>query len=185
MHPDSIKVIGWPEDTAVTLAEARFQCGLMDDQTDFDGFLADKIATATRLVEKRLGMSIMPTQLRAVWLTAPAVLDLPAPPLLVDETHSLVVTVDGVEVDPGDYTVEEDVRPSTVTFDAQPTGKVACEYWAGHASATDIEPTVKSAILAYVLHSFENRGVLADGAAVELPQAFETLLAASSWNGGW
>ena len=44
---------------------------------------------------------------------------------------------------------------------------------------------LKSAILAYVTHSFENRGVLATDSAAELPQAFETLLAASSWNGGY
>jgi hypothetical protein len=44
---------------------------------------------------------------------------------------------------------------------------------------------LKSAILAYVDHQFNNRGVLASDSATELPQAFDTLLAASSWNGGW
>jgi hypothetical protein len=48
-----------------------------------------------------------------------------------------------------------------------------------------IEPTIRSALLAYVNHQFENRGVLNTEGGGELPQAFETLLAASSWNGGW
>jgi hypothetical protein len=53
------------------------------------------------------------------------------------------------------------------------------------APGTEIEPTLKSALLMYVAHAFENRGILADGSSAELPQGFETLLAASSWNGGW
>jgi hypothetical protein len=44
---------------------------------------------------------------------------------------------------------------------------------------------IRSAILAFVNHQFENRGVLNTEGGGELPHAFEALLAASSWNGGW
>jgi hypothetical protein len=37
----------------------------------------------------------------------------------------------------------------------------------------------------YVEHLFKNRGVLAEDTAVELPQAFEALLASESHDGGW
>lgn len=185
MKPDTIRVLEWPVVEPVSLTEARQQCGLMPDQTDHDTFLLGAIATARRLVEKRLGVTLIATQYRATWQAAPAVLDLPLPPLLVDEDHELVVTVDEVAVDPADYEVDEDARPATVTWDSVPNGKVVATWWGGVAPGTIIEPTIRSAILAYVNHQFENRGVLADGSAVELPQAFETLLAASSWNGGW
>jgi uncharacterized phiE125 gp8 family phage protein len=185
MQPDQIRLIESPVVEPVSLREARQQVGLMDDQVEFDGFLLRAIATGRRLIEKRLGMSLVATQYRAAWATAPAVLDLPNPPLLTGEAYPLEVTVDGTEVDAEDYEVDEYAMPPTVAFDAQPTGKVVATYWAGVAPGTEIEPTLKSALLMYVLHAFENRGILADGPTAELPQGFETLLAASSWNGGW
>lgn len=185
MNPDTIKILTQPVVEPVSLTEARQQIGLMADQTEFDQFLLRAIATGRRLIEKRLGATLVATQYRATWAEAPAVLDLPNPPLLQDEDHELAVTVDGDAVDPADYEVEADAMPATVTFDAVPTGKVVAVYWAGVAPGTQIEPTLRSALMMYVAHAFENRGVLADGSSVELPQGFETLLAASSWNGGW
>lgn len=185
MTPDTIRILEQPVVEPVTLTEARQQVGLMPDQTEFDDFLFRAIATGRRLIEKRLGATLVATQYRATWAAAPAVLDLPNPPLLVDGDHALVVTIDGDEVAAGDYEVDADAMPATVTFDAQPTGKVVATYWGGVNPADRIEPTLRSAILMYVTHAFENRGVMADGPTAELPQGFETLLAASSWNGGW
>jgi len=185
MTPDTIKILTQPVVEPVTLTEARQQVGLMPDQTEFDAFLLRAIATGRRLIERRLGATLVATQYRASWSTAPAVLDLPNPPLLQAEGYGLVVTVDGVEVDAGDYEIDADAMPATVTFDSQPSGKIVATYWAGQSPETLIEPTLRSALLMYVSHAFENRGILADGSSTELPQGFEALLAASSWNGGW
>lgn len=185
MRPDTIKVLQWPTVEPVTLTEARQQVGLMPDQTEFDQFLLRAMATGRRLIEKRLGVALVATQYRATWTTAPAVLDLPNPPLLVAEGYDLEVTADGDTVDPADYEVAADATPATVTFDAVPTGEVVATYWAGIDPAGQIDPMLRSAILMYANHAFENRGIMADGPANELPQGFETLLAASSWNGGW
>lgn len=185
MRPDTIRIIEGPVVEPVSLTEARQQVGLMPDQTEFDAFLLRAIATGRRLIERRLSTTLVATQYRASWNEAPAVLDLPNPPLLVDEDHALVVTVDETAVDPAEYEVDAYAMPATVNFDAQPTGKVVATYWAGVAPGAKIEPTIQSALLMYVAHAFENRGVLADGPTAELPQGFETLLAASSWNGGW
>lgn len=185
MRPDTIKVLQWPSVEPVTLTEARQQVGMMPDQTEFDAFLLRALATARRLIEARLGSTLVATQYRATWAEAPAVLDLPNPPLLVNATYQLEVRVDGVIVPAADYEVEADAKPATVTFDQAQDGKVVATYWAGAAPGALIEPTIRSAILMYVSHAFENRGILADGATAELPQGFETLLAASSWNGGW
>ena len=185
MRPDTITLLEGPVVEPVSLREARQQVGLMDDQTEFDVLLLRAIATGRRLIEKRLGMSLVATHYRASWKTAPAVLDLPNPPLLLDEDYPLEVTVDGDEVDAEDYEVDSYARPATVNFDSQPTGKVVAIYWAGVAPGVEIEPTIKSALLMYVTHAFENRAILADGPTAELPQGFETLLAASSWNGGY
>lgn len=185
MKPDTIKVLEWPVTEPVSLSEARQQCGLMDDQAEFDAMLLRTMATARRLIERRLGITMVATQYRATWQAASPVLDLPAPPVLTGEAYPLVVTLDGVAVSSADYEIDTDSMPATVTFDQAPSGKAVVTYWAGAAPGELIEPCLRSAILMYVTHAFENRSVLADGPATELPQGFETLLAASSWSGAW
>lgn len=185
MRPDTIKVLQWPTVEPVTLTEARQQVGLMPEQTDFDAFLLRALATARRLIEARLGATLVATQYRATWHAAPAILDLPNPPVLVDASHPLQIQVNGVTVIPADYEIDADAKPATVTFDQAPDGKVVATYWAGAAAGALIEPTIRSAILMYVSHAFENRGILAEGATAELPHGFETLLASASWNGSY
>lgn len=185
MRPDTIRIIDGPVVEPVTLSEAKTQIGLMPDQVEFDRFILDKIAAGRRLVERRLGITLVATRYRAKWNTAPAVLHLPNPPLLYTMGYPLEVTVDGDAVSSEAYEVEEDASPATVTFDQQPAGKVVALYWGGVAPGQPISPQLKAAILMFVVHQFENRGVLAENGAVELPQAFETLLASESVNGGW
>lgn len=184
--PDTLKVISWPVVEPVTLTEAKAQIGLMDDQTDHDRFLVDKIAAGRRLIETRLGITMVATRYRATWKIAPSVLRMPAPPLLVAEGYSLSVTSNGVALaTPADYTVDTDAVPGEITLIKGANTKVVVEYWGGVAPTDQVCPMLRSALLAYVDHAFNNRGIVATDSATELPQAFETLLAASSWNGGW
>lgn len=185
MKPDTIRVIQWPAVEPVTLSEAKAQVGLQIDQSEFDRFLLDRIATARRFVERRLGVTLIATRYRARWHEAPLVLELPSPPLLVDASHPLTITVAGVAQAANTYTVDADAYPGSVTFSAQPTGAVVAEYWGGLAEGQPVDPMLKSALLAFVNHQFENRGVLNTEGGGELPQAFESLLAASSWSGMW
>lgn len=185
-RPDFLRVITQPEVEPVSLTEAKAQIGLMPDQDEHDALLVAKIATARRLVEARLGIAILATEYRATWKTAPAVLRLPAPPLLTGSAYGLVVTADDVELDEGDdYEVEADAVPATIELSNGTGKRVVVTYWAGVDPGDPIDPLLRSAILAYVDHQFNNRGVIATDGATELPQAFDTLLAASSWNGGW
>lgn len=184
MKPDTFRVITLPVVEPVSLLEAKQQIGMMPDQTEFDRFLMDKIATARRLIETRLSISMVATQYRAIWKAAPHVLTMPAPPLLVSEAYPVAVTVDGEAVDAEELEVDTDAIPGEITLPAAGR-KVVVEYWGGVPPETQVDPMLRSAILMYVTHAFENRGVLAADTNVELPQAFETLLAASSWNGGW
>ncbi len=183
--PDTIRVLQWPLVEPVSLTEAKAQCGMLDDVVEFDRFLLDKVAAARRLVESRLSVTLVATQYRATWKTGGSVLHLPAPPVLISATYPITVTVDGVALAAADYEVDEDAFPATLTLDTATTEKVVVTYWGGVAPGATIEPMIRSAILAYVNHQFENRGVLNTEGGGELPHAFETLLAASSWNGGW
>ena len=183
--PDTIRVLQWPVVEPVSLTEAKAQCGMLADVTEYDRFLLDKLAAARRLVESRLSVTLVATQRRATWRDGGKVLHLPAPPVLISGTYPITVTVDGVALASADYEVDEDAFPATITLDTATDEKVVVTYWAGVAPGGMIEPMVRSAILAYVNHQFENRGVLNTEGGGELPQAFETLLAASSWNGGW
>lgn len=185
-RPDTLKVITAPTEEPVTLEEAKAQIGLMPDQTEHDTLLAGQIATARRLIEARLGIAILATEYRATWKTAPEVLRLPAPPLLTGSSYPLTVTADGDElVDVDDYEVDQDATPTTIELSKGLGKKVVVTYWSGVEPGDPIDPMIRSAILAYVDHQFNNRGVLASESSTELPQAFDTLLAASSWNGGW
>jgi hypothetical protein len=183
--PDTVRVLQWPLVEPVSLTEAKVQCGMFEDQAEFDRFLLDKLAAARGLVESRLSVTLVATQRRATWRDGGRVLHLPAPPVLISGTYPITVTVNGVALSASDYEVDQDAFPATVTLDEATLSKVVVTYWAGVAPGTPIEPMVRSAILAYVNHQFENRGVLNTEGGGELPQAFETLLAASSWNGGW
>lgn len=184
-RPDTVRILEAPTGEPVTVAECRTQIGLMADQTEWDGFLAGAISTARRLIEHRLGMTFYATQYRATWREAPDVLRLPAPPLLLGSGYPLAVTVDGEELDEEFFEVDDDAMPAEIELSQGRGKKVVVTYWAGLEPGADIDPCLRSAILAYVDHQFNNRGVLASESSTELPQAFETLLAASSWNGGW
>lgn len=185
MTPDTVRVIQWPVIEPVSLVEAKAQVGLMPDQAEHDTLLLGKIAAGRRLIERRLGQTLVATQYRATWAEAPAVLTLPNPPLLVAEAFPLVVTVGGITVPSVDLEVDADAMPATVTLPVGEVGKVVATYWAGVAPGTPIAPQLRAALLMYVEHLFKNRGVLAEDSAVELPQAFEALLASESHDGGW
>lgn len=187
MRPDTFRRIQLPVVEPVTLSEVKAQIGILADVTEFDRLLMDKVSTGRALIEARLGITMVATQYRAVWKSASGTICLPAPPLLVSEDYPLVATLDGVVLDEeeDDYELDADAIPGELTLAAGKAGKLVVEYWGGVAPETPPDPMLKSALLAFVDHQFENRGVLATDATAELPQAFETLLAASSWNGGW
>jgi uncharacterized phiE125 gp8 family phage protein len=186
IRPDTLRVLTPPASEPISLEEAKRQIGLMEDQVEHDDLLAGQIATARRLVEQRLGIAILATEYRATWRSAPAILRLPAPPLLTGSAYSLTVTSDGEELAEGDdYEIDLDAVPAEIELSAGAGTKVVVTYWAGVEPGDAIDPLLRSAMLAYVDHQFNNRGVLASESSTELPQAFETLLAASSWSGGW
>lgn len=186
MRPDTFRTIQMPVVEPVSLTEVKQQIGLMADVTEFDRFLMDKVSAGRALVESRLGITMVATKYRAVWKVVSGTVRLPAPPLLVSQAYPLVATLDGVTLVAGtDYTLDADAIPGELTLASHLRGKLSVEYWGGKPPETLPCPMLKSALLAYANHAFENRGILATDTATELPQAFETLLAASSWNGGW
>lgn len=184
-RPATLRVIERPADEPVTLAEVKTQVGLMEDQEDFDAMLEAAIATARRVIEQRLGITLLATQYRATWPAGSKVLHLPGSPLLEGSAYPVTVTVGDDELDEAAYEVEADAMPATITLEATAGEKVTVTYWGGHEAAEDLEPQLRSAVLMYVDHLFENRGVLAEGGNVELPAGFEMLLASCSYSGGY
>jgi uncharacterized phiE125 gp8 family phage protein len=185
MRPATLKIIDRIATEPVTLTEAKTQVGLLAAQTDFDSLLAGAIAAGRRVIEQRLGVSIMATQYRAKWPAGAVLLYLPAPPLLLDESHPITVTVGGETLTASDYELEEDASPAELELDTRAADQVVVEYWGGVTSADDVEPTIKAALLMFVEHQFNHRGVLTESGFQELPQGFEMLLAASSYSGGY
>lgn len=220
MRLRSLKIVAHPVVEPVSLAEARAQVRLHQDQTDDDAYLMGMIAAGRGLVESRLGralvaqqwrarydneeppvdwrlaasfmptLSIMSTQYRAALGVVEPFVRIPVAPLLVDGTHPITLAVNGTTaVDAATYVVDSDSMPGLVRFVSVPT-LAAKEYlevtfWAGTAAGSPIPPQLKAAILLYVGHLYVNREAVTDGAAAELPMAFETLLASASHTGMW
>lgn len=185
MKPATLRMIERPTVEPVTLTEAKVQVGMLPEQDDFDSFLLAQIAAGRRVIEQRLGVTLMAAQYRAKWPAGAKTLYLPNPPLLQGSEYPLSVTVDGVELDEADYEIEADASPAELTLDTRAAGQVVVEYWAGHEDPQDVEPQIRSALLMFVDHLFENRGIVAEGGSIELPQGFEMLLASASHSGGY
>ena len=181
MKPRSCVTLSEPESEPVSLSEIRDQLRLTSDQTADDDFLLAAAATARRLVERRLGVSLAPTRYRATWPAGATFLELPQPPVLVDQLHPLTVTVGGNLLAASEYELDADMRPAELTLDSTPAAAVQVTYWAGGALA----PQLRSAILLYVGHLYIHREAASTDGIREVPMAFETLLASESVNGAW
>lgn len=181
--PDVLDVLTAPTVEPVSLADAKRQIGLSEDQDEHNAFIVQKISTARRLIERRLRITMVEQKLRAVWRACPVVVQLPAPPVLVDNDHPIVVTLAGTALGGSDYTLDTDMRPAEITLAKQGFGKLVVEWWAGRTPGFVLCPMLQSAILMYVETQFRNRGVLVDDQREILPIGFDDLLAASSWSG--
>jgi hypothetical protein len=196
----SLKQLSEPEVEPVSLAAAKGQVGLLPEQSDDDALLLRLISTGRRLVEQRLGATLATRQFRATFVydncghhwnhrgcVGPVI---PVPPILVDGTHPLAITVGGVTVNPSTYSVDADSNPAVIRFTAWPTfdddAPLVVTYWAGPPAGGRIEPAAESVILLFVAHGFKHReGVITGTIVNELPMGIETLLASISITGAY
>ena len=65
MKPRSVKLLTPPTVEPVSLADVKQHLRLMPDQTDDDLYIVQLVAAARRLIERRLGISLVATQYRA------------------------------------------------------------------------------------------------------------------------
>ena len=199
MRLRSLAIVTHPTVEPVSLAAAKAHLNLLPEQEDDDGQIVAMVASARRLIERRLGVALSPQQLRARfdyadgggWSRGPAgigpvTLRLPVTPILTGGSYPVAVDVDGVAVAGSAYTVDADggyLRFSTVP-NVSDLATLTVTYWAGQ---TLVSPQLRSAILLYVGHLYANReAVVSDGSQpADLPLAFETLLASESVSGRW
>jgi uncharacterized phiE125 gp8 family phage protein len=178
---------------------AKAHLSLLPEQEEDDTLIVSMIATARRLIERRLGVALAPQQLRAKfdatdgmgWTrgpdnVGPVVLRLPVVPVLTGGSYPVALDVDGTAVSSSTYTVDADA--GEIRFASAPQmsdlATLTVTYWAGQ---TQVSPQLKTATLLYVGHLYGNReAVIATGAQpVAIPMAFETLLASESVSGRW
>ena len=199
MRLRSLAVATQPIVEPVSLAMAKGHLSLLPEQEEDDTLIVSMIATARRLIERRLGVALAPQQLRAKfdatdgtgWTrgpdnVGPVVLRLPVVPVLTGGSYPVAMDVDGTAVSSSTYTVDADA--GEVRFASAPQmsdlATLTITYWAGQ---TQVSPQLRTAILLYVGHLYSNReSVIATGAQpVAIPMAFETLLASESVSGRW
>jgi hypothetical protein len=199
-HPVSTVPITAPALEPVSLDDAKAQLRILKDFTDDDSFVAGLVATGRRVVERRLGITLMATQYRATyadpldllsnrhesnWWGWSDTLELPYGPLLVDGSHPVAITAGGVTLDPSAYTVDADSRPGRIRL-ASPgnNSQMVVTYWAGYSSAALVPPTIKSAILLLVGHYWLHRESVVTGTiSQELDHGLDMLLASEAITG--
>jgi uncharacterized phiE125 gp8 family phage protein len=176
---------------------AKAHLSLLPEQEDDDTLIVSMIATARRLIERRLGVALAPQQLRAKfdatdgtgWTRGPdnlgpVVLGLPVVPVLAGGSYAVALDVDGTAVSSSTYTVDADA--GQIRFSSAPQMSnlttLTVTYWAGQAT---IAPQLRTAILLYVGHLYANREASSADSPSEVPMAFETLLASESVSGRW
>jgi uncharacterized phiE125 gp8 family phage protein len=181
----------------VSLAMAKAHLSLLPEQEDDDTLIVSMIATARRLIERRLGVALAPQQLRAKfdatdgtgWTrgpdnVGPVVLGLPVVPVLTGGSYPVTLDVDGTAVSSSTYTVDADA--GQIRFSSAPQMSdlttLTVTYWAGQAT---ISPQLRTAILLYVGHLYANREASSADSPSAVPLAFETLLASESVSGRW
>ena len=180
MRPRSVVIVTPPVVEPITLREVREDRRLSADQTDDDRLLLGLMATARRHIEKRLGIALVATQYRATFNWGAGRLELPSPPVLIDEDHPITVTAGGVAVSASDYTVDTDSRPAILELTVPTAEDVVVTYWAGVAPGEPIEPGLRSCLLLLVGHLYANREATTAEGIGELPMGLEMLLAAES-----
>jgi uncharacterized phiE125 gp8 family phage protein len=198
-HPISTVPVALPAVEPVSLAEAKAQLRILPDFTDDDALVMGLVATGRRIVERRLGITLMATQYRATfadpldllsnrhesnWWGWSDTLELANGPLLVDGSHSVSITSAGTTVDPASYVVDTETRPGRIRL-SNPgnNSQLVVTYWAGQASPQTVPPTLKSAILLMVGHLWAHREAVVEGTMSELPAGVEMLLACETQTG--
>ena len=185
MKPRTVRLLTPPAVEPVSLSEAKAHLRIMDEQEDDDALIAGLIATARRLIERRLGISLIATQYRAKWPAGTMFLELPNPPVLVAQAYPIAVSIDGAALAAGDYELDQDATPAELELDERPTGEVSVTYWSGVAPGGLIAPQLRSALLLIVGHLYAHREAATTEAVGELPMGVEVLLASESVNGSW
>ena len=197
MRLRSLAVATQPIVEPVSLAMAKAHLSLLPEQEDDDTLIVSMIATARRLIERRLGVALAPQQLRAKfdatdgtgWTrgpdnVGPVVLRLPVVPVLTGGSYPVALDVDGTTVSSSTYTVDADA--GQIRFSSAPQMSdlttLTITYWAGQAT---VSPQLRTAILLYVGHLYANREASSADSPSEVPMAFETLLASESVSGRW
>jgi uncharacterized phiE125 gp8 family phage protein len=197
MRLRSLAVATQPIVEPVSLTIAKGHLSLLQEQEDDDTLIVSMIATARRLIERRLGVALAPQQLRAKfdstdgmgWTRGPdgigpVVLGLPVVPVLAGGSYPVAMDVDGTAVSSSTYTVDADA--GEIRFSSAPSmsdlSTLTVTYWAGQAT---IAPQLRTAILLYLGHLYANREASSADRPSEVPLAFETLLASESVSGRW
>jgi uncharacterized phiE125 gp8 family phage protein len=197
MRLRSLAVATQPIVEPVSLAMAKAHLSLLPEQEDDDTLIVSMIATARRLIERRLGVALAPQQLRAKfdatdgtgWTrgpdnVGPVVLGLPVVPVLTGGSYPVALDVDGTAVSSSTYTVDADA--GQIRFSSAPSmsdlATLTVTYWAGQAT---VSPQLRTAILLYVGHLYANREASSADSPSEVPMAFEALLASESVSGRW
>ena len=197
MRLRSLAVATQPTVEPVSLAIAKGHLSLLQEQEDDDTLIVSMIATARRLIERRLGVALAPQQLRAKfdatdgmgWTRGPdnlgpVVLGLPVVPVLTGGSYPVAIDIDGTAVSSSTYTVDADA--GQIRFSSAPQMSdlttLTVTYWAGQAT---IAPQLRTAILLYVGHLYANREASSADKPSAVPLAFETLLASESVSGRW
>jgi uncharacterized phiE125 gp8 family phage protein len=175
----------------------KVHLGISPDVAEHDAYLLGLIASARIAAEARLNMTLVATQWQAVragwWYCSCQGVEMPYPPLLVDENHPIEVRYkdrsgDVQFVNAEDITADVDEFPGRMKVLAQIASGGCCEsvatvtWWAGVVNPRDVPSPIRTAITRMVARMFGNRGDTAEDVLTN-DAAVSHLLATCSWAG--
>jgi hypothetical protein len=165
--PAELTLIEGPAAEAIALTEAKNYCGIWQDVDDHDAYVETLISAAREFLEKRTGRAVG-VQTWREWRTVPAsgVVRLMKAPIVEVTT----VEVDGLE---RTYLLKPGNRLEVGTG-----SEVVVTYRAGWET---IPRTARLAMLALIIHWFDNRVAVSEKAMLPTPLHYEALEAALSW----
>ena len=183
----NVKRLSSPDAYFLSLSECKEQLAIMECDTQWDSLIAGYIAAASRVIEQRLGQTLMATQwggvFDAVHLEAGFYTHLPQQPAVSNTTkHPATVLVDGVDVG-ADVSISTFTNSATIEGGITASGEAVLTWYAGALEPWEVDDNLRVAGKMLVAHFFDHRAAVQDTSAIEIPLGVDSLLAVSSHSG--
>ena len=193
IRPRTWAIAKYPRVEPIALTEAKDHLRILAENAEDDAYIQALITSARSMAESRLGITWAVTQYRAkvcgcvgcacVCGCSDRGVELPNPPVLVDDEHPVTVETPEGPVAAEDFEVDRDRWPALLIPRRGWRGPATITYWAGVPAGVPMFPMLKTGCLLLIGHWYKNRESVSEIPMDVVPQAVDSLFAAESFSG--